>query len=130
MVASSPDSIDRTSSAVPVYETKPGSIIVPGLSGMRKSSLSSFTNVSLDAHAHILEYGWKMQLVLDGADSIEGPSVPLYNMPRRSPNVQRLSQESRRTFAAILRLPTIQRHSFRVWDGTKTDGHQNDFQRL
>ncbi|KAF9780179.1 amidohydrolase family-domain-containing protein [Thelephora terrestris] len=50
------DSIDIASSTVPMYETKPGSIIVPGLS---------------DAHAHILEYGWKMQLVLDGANSIE-----------------------------------------------------------
>lgn len=82
MMVSSPDSIDTTSSAVPVYETKPGSIIVPGLSGTRKSSFSSFTNLSPDAHAHILEYGWKMQLVLDGADSIEGPSVPLHNMTR------------------------------------------------
>ncbi|KAF9652242.1 hypothetical protein BDM02DRAFT_234555 [Thelephora ganbajun] len=50
------DSLDIASGAVPVYETKPGSIIVPGLS---------------DAHAHILEYGWKMQLVLDGSNSIE-----------------------------------------------------------
>ena len=29
-----PDSVNMTSSTVPVYETKPGSIIVPGLSGM------------------------------------------------------------------------------------------------
>ena len=28
-----PDSVNITSSTVPVYETKPGSIIVPGLSG-------------------------------------------------------------------------------------------------
>ena len=130
MMASSPDSIDTASSALPVYETTPGSIIVPGLSGMHKSPWLSFTNLSTDAHAHILEYGWKMQLVLDGANSIEGPSAPPHNMPHRSQNVQRLSQESRRTFADILRLPTIRRHSFKVWDGIRTDGHQNNFQRL
>ena len=37
-MAPSTDSVNITSSAVPVYETKPGSIIVPGLSGTTETA--------------------------------------------------------------------------------------------
>ncbi|KAI0341229.1 hypothetical protein BDW22DRAFT_1359484 [Trametopsis cervina] len=39
-----------------MYHLKPGSIIVPGLT---------------DSHAHLIEYGFKMQLPLDNASSLE-----------------------------------------------------------
>ena len=37
MTDRSADSVDVASGIVPVYETKPGSIVVPGLSGMVKT---------------------------------------------------------------------------------------------
>ncbi|TCD68977.1 hypothetical protein EIP91_009199 [Steccherinum ochraceum] len=39
-----------------VYKTQPGSIVVPGLA---------------DAHAHLIEYGFKVQLPLDAAQSLD-----------------------------------------------------------
>ena len=38
MIAFSIDSMDIASGTVPVYETKPGSIIVPGLTGMKATT--------------------------------------------------------------------------------------------
>ena len=125
--------IEITSSPVPVYETKPGAIIVPGLSGMVETVpvlKSSLANPLPDAHAHILMYGMKMQLVLDGSNSIEGPSVFSYTVLHVRPNVQRSSQGSRLIFVAILKLPTIQRYSSKAWGGTRTDGNQSGSRRL
>lgn len=56
-----------------------GSIIVPGLTGTHVLSCDSRDEVvilssmlTVDAHAHILQYGFKMQLMLDGCKSVQG----------------------------------------------------------
>lgn len=50
-----------------------GSIVVPGLAGTYQIVSVSFPHsCRVDAHAHILEYGFKRQLELDGSDSLQG----------------------------------------------------------
>lgn len=54
---------------------KPGSIVVPGLAGacINASHIIPDTyQIISDAHAHVLEYGFKMQLQLDGSTSVDG----------------------------------------------------------
>ncbi|KAF7971972.1 hypothetical protein HWV62_19371 [Athelia sp. TMB] len=56
-----------------VAQVKPGSIVVPGLA---------------DAHAHVLEYGFKMQLQLDGSKSIDEVISRLKTFLEKHPDVR------------------------------------------
>ena len=58
-----------------VLKTKPGSVLLPGLSG--KPEIVPLTEARIidrlpDAHAHLIEYGFKMQLPLDQCRSLSG----------------------------------------------------------
>jgi hypothetical protein len=57
-----------------VFHVKPGSIVVPGLAGplILTIFLLRCLLIIVDAHAHVLEYGFNSQLKLDGATSIQG----------------------------------------------------------
>ena len=60
-----------------MFQTPPGSIIIPGLAGMAQSVYHLHDVIllnlrSLDAHGHILEWGVRSQLPLEGCASIDG----------------------------------------------------------
>jgi hypothetical protein len=62
-------------SNLPVYHLRPGQIIVPGLAGASAIGLLKFRSElvkNTDAHAHVLGWGYKMQLPLDGSQSVDG----------------------------------------------------------
>ncbi|KIM90063.1 hypothetical protein PILCRDRAFT_2295 [Piloderma croceum F 1598] len=86
-----------------IIHVKPGSIIVPGLA---------------DAHAHVLEYGFKMQLQLDGSKSIDEVISRLKSYIEAHPDIR---DDSSRWIEGM------------GWDQTKWPGAQfptaNDFDR-
>lgn len=55
-----------------IYRTQPGSIIVPGLA---------------DAHAHLIQYGFKAQLALDTAESLDDVLDVLEEYVRGHPDI-------------------------------------------
>lgn len=70
--------LDLVQGGLKVIQVKPGSIVVPGLSGVSPfyDNKRHALIVAQDAHAHVLEYGFKMQLQLDGSKSIDGACLP------------------------------------------------------
>ncbi|KAH8084879.1 amidohydrolase family-domain-containing protein [Cristinia sonorae] len=63
----------KAKKALTVYSTPPGSIIVPGLA---------------DAHAHLIEYGFKVQLPLDTAQSLEDILDTLEDYVKAHPDIE------------------------------------------
>ncbi|KIP09425.1 hypothetical protein PHLGIDRAFT_102850 [Phlebiopsis gigantea 11061_1 CR5-6] len=55
-----------------IYQTPPGSIVVPGLA---------------DAHAHLIQYGFKVQLALDTAESLDEVLDVLEEYVREHPDI-------------------------------------------
>lgn len=115
-----------------VYRQKPGNIIVPGLAGrchvafdLVIACVCFYCSCGLctDAHAHLIQYGFKMQLQLDNVSSLNGNIYILHLESLLKTHVTKKSWISSKLMLRTIQICTmIPIPGYKVWVGTKRDG--------